>query len=73
MTTAVTRLVIVTEILEHGMSVQLNKKIFNYTVIQQSLLLIFGNEINVDQSLKEFWHAAACQLMLKLSGAQIFC
>lgn len=38
--------------------------IFNYTVIQQ--------EINIDQSLKEFWHAAACQLMLKLSEAKIF-
>ena len=46
--------------------------IFNYTVIQHTFLLIFGEEINTDQSLKEFWHAAARQLMLKLSEAKIF-
>lgn len=46
--------------------------IFNYTVILQSFLLIFGEEINIDQRLKEFWHAIACQVMPKLSEAKIF-
>lgn len=71
MTAAVTSLTIVTQILKHGMS-PAKEAIFNYTVTQHSFLLIFCKEINIDQSLKEFWHAAACQLMLKLSEAKIF-
>lgn len=52
MTVAVTSLAMVTQILEHGMRIQIKKKntTFNYTEIKQRFLLILGEETNIDKS-----------------------
>lgn len=72
MTTAVTILGMDTKIMEHGMWVQLKKQYLITEWYWKAFCWFFCEEVNIDQSLKDFWHAAACQLTLKLSEAKIF-